>query len=630
MTKKLFATILALLLLLPGAPAAQAAEHWDWDTDGHFDISWYSRAGRSFTLTTAEQLAGLAWIVNEGIHLQLPGEPEPQRESFTGKTVRLAADIYLNERPYSDESAEAHKWPSIGGGTQTLDNAVYNGTFDGQGHTVWNMYIHDLSPWQEYGGRNRGFFGITAENAVIENLTLRDGYIRAARSTGGIVGKIGYLNEDPDDPTGGYDASLSGHGSIIRNCHNVNTAVTTTDSKGAGGIVGACWNYATVQNCSNSGAISCLGAYPAGGIAGENEYVIEGCYNTGAIFSGANNAGGIVGSNKLAISEIRDCYNTGEIRGTYAGGLSGFQVGKSSNSYSIGAVSGKNAGGLFGELKSGVSNTNLYYLSSIAAGAAGLSTSGSADAKGLPAGAVQSPAMPGSLGGAFATDGFGINGAFPILAWQRPPASAQASGGASPGAAGTGAAGGAAGAAGTGAADGTVGAGIPDVSADAWYAVVVQAAMAKGLFDLGGDGAFSPEAPMTRAMLALALHRLEGSPAPSAASPFPDAQAPSVAWANEAGVVSGMGDGTFAPDAPITREQIAAMLARYLTYKGRDTGALGDLSAFSDAALVSPWALEAMGKAVGQGLIGGMGGGLLAPQGTATRAQVAAILTRLW
>jgi hypothetical protein len=598
--QKLTALIITLALLLTLAPSAFAAEHWDWDTEGHYDISWYSRTGTSFTLTTAEQLAGLAYIVNQSTDLQLPGETVPLRETFTGKTVKLGADVELNSRSYTQENASAHQWPSIGGGIHTEANAVFNGTFDGQNHTISNLYIHNLTAWTEYDARNRGLFGITAENAIIENVILTDGFIRAARSTGGIVGKTGYLNASEEDPKYGYDDSLSGHGTIIRNCHNVNTTVITTDSKGVGGIVGACWNFALVQNCSNSGSISSIGSYPAGGIAGESEYIIENCYNSGEISSAGNNAGGIVGSNKLATSEMRNCYNVGKISGAFAGGLAGYQVGLSSNSYNAGAIIGTTAGGLFGEVKSGQVNANLYFLSSRTSSAAGLDKDNALKAKALTVAELQAL----TINEAFTADKANINNGYPVLSWQTEQVVA---------------------------ANNTRPS-YTDVSATDWYFEAVSYVTDKGLFDSASATAFAPNAPMTRAMLAVALYRLDGAVGNAADSGFTDVAAntelaASVAWAVGAGVTNGAGGSTFSPDGEITREQIAAMLFRYATYKHRNTTTSGDLTAFADADSVSDYALDAITWAVGAGIINGSDG-RLDPQGTATRAQVATMVMR--
>ncbi|HIU72111.1 MAG TPA: S-layer homology domain-containing protein [Candidatus Galloscillospira excrementipullorum] len=102
-----------------------------------------------------------------------------------------------------------------------------------------------------------------------------------------------------------------------------------------------------------------------------------------------------------------------------------------------------------------------------------------------------------------------------------------------------------------------------------------------------------------------------------------------VAWASANGIVTGYGDGTFGPDTAITREQLAAILYRYAQYLGLEVSQTADLTGYGDAADISEWAQQAFAWAVREGLISGMDDGTLAPQGTATRAQVATILMRL-
>lgn len=167
-----------------------------------------------------------------------------------------------------------------------------------------------------------------------------------------------------------------------------------------------------------------------------------------------------------------------------------------------------------------------------------------------------------------------------------------------------------------------------DVFAANWY---YDAAEYAGKNNLIGavDGKFAGNEPMTRLMLAEALYRLDGSPAVSVASPFTDEGAASVIWAFDVGIVNGIGDGSFAPSASITREQIAAMIYRYYEYLGNDTSQRGDTSAFTDAGSISDWAAEAMSWANAMKLINGMGDGTVAPKGTATRAQVAQILLNM-
>ena len=94
------------------------------------------------------------------------------------------------------------------------------------------------------------------------------------------------------------------------------------------------------------------------------------------------------------------------------------------------------------------------------------------------------------------------------------------------------------------------------------------------------------------------------------------------------GIVGGVGGGRFAPEDKVTREQTATILYRYAAYKGISTSAAADISAFRDAACVSTYAEAPMAWSVSEGLIGGIGGNRLDPQGSATRAQLAVILMR--
>lgn len=166
-----------------------------------------------------------------------------------------------------------------------------------------------------------------------------------------------------------------------------------------------------------------------------------------------------------------------------------------------------------------------------------------------------------------------------------------------------------------------------------WAEDEILRAVELGLFKGTSETTFSPDLPLSRAMLVTVLHRQEGTPAVPSAG-FGDVDQGSwytkaVDWAAWNSIVKGVGGNRFAPDASITREQAAVMLFRYASYLGMDTSFAGDLSAFADQNAVSPWAKEAMGWAVKQGLLKGTGEGLLDPQGTATRAQTAVLLLRL-
>ena len=169
-----------------------------------------------------------------------------------------------------------------------------------------------------------------------------------------------------------------------------------------------------------------------------------------------------------------------------------------------------------------------------------------------------------------------------------------------------------------------------DVAPNAWYKDAVQYAYDNGLMTGVSDTEFAPEATTTRAMIVSILARLENVTSAEDAG-FADVSADdwyatAVNWAASAGVVSGTGDGNFSPNAAITREQLAAMLMNYSAWKGEDVSARADLSTYSDQP--STWATETMSWAVAEGLISGVTADQLQPQASATRAQVAAILQR--
>ena len=169
-----------------------------------------------------------------------------------------------------------------------------------------------------------------------------------------------------------------------------------------------------------------------------------------------------------------------------------------------------------------------------------------------------------------------------------------------------------------------------DVATGAWYFGDVYYAFNNALFSGTSASTFEPELTMTRGMLVTVLWRMEGSPK-AAASSFTDAggswYSSAVDWAAANGIVKGYSDKVFAPNDTITREQMAAVLYRYASFKGVDVSAAKDLGGFADSAGVSAYAKDAMSWAVAEGIINGSDGKLL-PAGGATRAQVAAILHR--
>lgn len=167
-----------------------------------------------------------------------------------------------------------------------------------------------------------------------------------------------------------------------------------------------------------------------------------------------------------------------------------------------------------------------------------------------------------------------------------------------------------------------------DVPATHWAAGAVAFVSSQGLLQGISADTFAPGQPMTRAMLVTALWREAGSPVVNYAMDFDDVDedqwyTEAVRWAASEGIVTGTGKG-FSPDAALTRESLAAILFRYAGGQA-DADQLGS---YADGAGVSAWAREAMNWAVAQGLITGKSGGRLDPGGTASRAEVSAILMR--
>lgn len=171
-----------------------------------------------------------------------------------------------------------------------------------------------------------------------------------------------------------------------------------------------------------------------------------------------------------------------------------------------------------------------------------------------------------------------------------------------------------------------------DVAAEDWYGDAVAAVYARGLMTGTAEDTFAPELAATRGMVVSILHRLAGSPTVSAEVfadvAIDDWYGQAVAWAANEGIASGTSAETFSPNAAVTREQLAALLCNFAAQQGVDTTARSDLSCFDDAATVSDWAQDAVSWAHAEGLLVGTSATMLAPQGEATRAQLAAMLVR--
>ena len=172
-----------------------------------------------------------------------------------------------------------------------------------------------------------------------------------------------------------------------------------------------------------------------------------------------------------------------------------------------------------------------------------------------------------------------------------------------------------------------------DVSEKDWFYGDVMFVYENGLMLGASKTLFSPHGTATRGMMATILWRMEGSPAPKGKNSFTDVEAgkwyaDAITWTAENSIFAGYGKDKFGPDDPITREQLAAIFYRYADYKGYDLTVKGNLDKFKDADKITDYAKTAMQWAVGSGLVKGKSGNLLDPQGTATRAEIAAMLHR--
>ncbi len=173
-----------------------------------------------------------------------------------------------------------------------------------------------------------------------------------------------------------------------------------------------------------------------------------------------------------------------------------------------------------------------------------------------------------------------------------------------------------------------------DVSRTDWFYYDVRYVCENGLMNGTSRNRFSPYGTATRGMLVTILYRMENEPRCFGSAAFSDVKPgayyeKAVVWASQNNIVSGYTDGTFRPDAPVTREQLASILYRYTLYRGQDVsaGETTSLTGYGDAQTVSNYALPAMRWACGTGFLQGANG-KLNPSGLATRAQLAAMLHR--
>ena len=332
--------------------------------DGAVDVSWYNETDSVFRICTPAQLAGLAAVVNGVVDGSTPewrikgdrsfisstyseegelpaggtgplhtGLPE---HDFSGRTVVLMNDLDMGGVPgseiehygYNDVSSryDYPNWMPIGGqylaDTGNFDSMVmafFNGTFDGNGHRIENIYCYRRTEGTDPEGKNNAFcygqgtglFGAVgtlykgeetpAADPAIRNVSV-SGYVYGRRMVGGLVGYAGGGSNSVD-----YSKV---NGVNIENCVN-RAYVYNTDSKGVAGIIATAMIKGNIINCYNTGNISTNYANPCGGIVGSNEGMnVYCCYNAGKLDTHGNSRGRGIGCNADAGAgyTVNNCY----------------------------------------------------------------------------------------------------------------------------------------------------------------------------------------------------------------------------------------------------------------------------------------------------------------------------------
>ena len=273
-------TVLVAALLHFGALDITTSAAWDGTSTAGFGGGDGSSAETACEIANGEQLARLAQQVNSG-------------EAYSGKFFKLTAYIDLG----------GNEWTPIGGSWN-----CFEGTFDGNGHTMSNFIIN----------LEDGYIGLFGyNNGTIMNLGVEKAEINGKTYIGGVCG---------------------GNYGTIEGCYNT----SAVKGESVGGVCGE--NFGTIKNCYNTGAVK--GESIVGGVCGINDGTVANCYNTGAV-EGESSVGGVCGD---SYSTIKNCYNTGTVSGTeYVGGVCGFNYSKIQNCYNAGTIKGEsNVGGVCG------------------------------------------------------------------------------------------------------------------------------------------------------------------------------------------------------------------------------------------------------------------------------------------
>lgn len=597
MKKRIGSLLLILALcftLLPTAAfAADSTDAWD----GTADTSWYTdhETDTEYHFTTAEQLAGLAQLVND----------KTASVSFKGKTIYLDNDLDLS----------GYQWTPIGNGSNF--GRYFAGTFDGQYHKIMNLLHHSTG---DELIRN-GLFGVVSDGGTLKNLLVIDADI--ASNDGSLL--AGILADWVD-------------GGTVENCYTSGKIENKVGDKMVGGLIGQCTGSTQVKGCGSDATVISTESDEdhvdtVGGLIGQWENSADSSSITDCWFGGSvscNNiysaVGGILGANfdenqpgvdiqncLVATREIR-CAEPGNI--TWIGAVVNGQV-----TNCIWPDTPPDGVTLDEETYPDNKGNYLAVVKLVVdsdAGTAGADPTFNQSSCGT---AVSNFTSADVLTGLRTNAGTGIEWVaginHPTFAWDvwhipadyakfiEAIAAFVTKVETSP---------------------------FSDVSTSAYYYEAVKWAQKKGITGGIGNGLFGPNQPCTRAQIVTFLWRAAGSPMVNYAMNMSDVPegsyyAEAVRWALSEGITTGTTENTFSPDSECTRAQAVAFLFRYAASEAVTLQEL--VSGFSDADSVPGYALPAMNWALAEEIVQGNGSKLM-PNDSCTRAQIVTFLFRAY
>ena len=600
MKKRIGSLLLILALcftLLPTAAfAADSTDAWD----GTADTSWYTdhETDTEYHFTTAEQLAGLAQLVND----------KTASVSFKGKTIYLNNDLDLS----------GYQWTPIGNGSNF--GRYFAGTFDGQYHKIMNLLHHSTG---DELIRN-GLFGVVSDGGTLKNLLVIDADI--ASNDGSLL--AGILADWVD-------------GGTVENCYTSGKIENNVGDKMVGGLIGQCTGSTQVKGCGSDATVISTESDEdhvdtVGGLIGQWENSADSSSITDCWFGGSvscNNiysaVGGILGANFENFSGnkpgviIKNCMvATKNITGAEPGNITWIAAVATPHITNCIWPDTPPDGVTLDEETYPDNKGNYLAVAKLVidwdAGTASADPTFDQSSCGTP---VSNFTSADVLTGLRTNAGTGIEWVaginHPTFAWDvwHIPADYTKFIGAiaafvkkvetSP---------------------------FSDVSTSAYYYEAVKWAQEKGITGGIGNGLFGPNQPCTRAQIVTFLWRAAGSPVVNYAMNMSDVPegsyyAEAVRWALSEGIATGTTGNTFSPDSECTRAQAVAFLFRYAASEAVTLQEL--VSGFSDADSVPGYALPAMNWALAEEIVQGNGSKLM-PNDSCTRAQIVTFLFRAY